>query len=88
MSAASPATSQVRHPTAAVTARPMTSQPPAARPSVRSAPVHSFVSADVGDGIRINLSDIPRFEESMDIEGLQPSLLSRLFDFVAPLNKR
>jgi hypothetical protein len=32
------------------------------------------------DEIRLHLADIPRLEESMDVEGLKPTLLSRLFD--------
>jgi hypothetical protein len=40
------------------------------------------------DVIRLNLADIPRVEETMDVEGFKPSLLSRLFDLVAPLHKR
>jgi hypothetical protein len=40
------------------------------------------------DVIRLNLADIPRVQETMDVEGFKPSLLSRLFDLVAPLHKR
>lgn len=34
---------------------------------------------------RLNLSDIPRTRSSMHVEGLKPTLLSRLFDLVVPL---
>lgn len=34
---------------------------------------------------RLNLGDIPRMRESMDVEGLKPTLLSRLLDIIAPL---
>jgi hypothetical protein len=39
------------------------------------------------DEFRLNLSDIPKWRESLDVEGLRPSLLSRLFDLVAPLKR-
>jgi hypothetical protein len=44
-----------------------------------------FAEADDGDEIKINLGDIPRMQETLDIEGFKPTLLSRLFDLVAPL---
>jgi hypothetical protein len=34
---------------------------------------------------RLDLSDIPRPRGSLHIEALKPTLLSRLFDLVAPL---
>ena len=40
---------------------------------------------DDDDSIKINLGDIPRMQETLDIEGFKPTLLSRLFDLVAPL---
>jgi hypothetical protein len=40
------------------------------------------------DEIRIHLADIPRFEETMDVEGFKPTILSRLFDLFAPLTAR
>lgn len=82
MSAASPAASQVRHAAAA-----MPNHPPAVRPAMRAAPAHAFVSSDVDDEFKLNLGDIPRFKETMDVEGLKPSLLSRLLEFVAPVSK-
>ena len=78
MSAASPAASSVRRPvpTAAAT-----------RQAVR--PASRFDDAPKGeDGFRLQLGDIPRIEESMDVEGFKPSLLSRLFDLVAPIKHR
>ena len=77
MSAASPATSQVRRTAAAAPSRSVASEPAHARPT--------FAFADGGDEIKLNLADIPRQQESMDIEGFKPTLLSRLFDLVAPL---
>lgn len=82
MSAASPASSQVRHAAAAAP-----NHQPAVRPAMRPAPVYAFVSSDVEDEFKLNLGDIPRFKESMDVEGLKPSLLSRLLEFVAPAGK-
>lgn len=82
MSAASPATSQVRHAAAA-----MPNHQPAARPAMRATPAYAFVSSDVDDEFKLNLGDIPRFQETMDVEGLKPSLLSRLLEFVAPASK-
>jgi hypothetical protein len=37
---------------------------------------------------KMNLSDIPRLPETMDVEGFKPSLLSRLVDLLAPLRSR
>jgi hypothetical protein len=81
MTAASSASAPARR--AAVPARP--SSAPAARPPA-AAPVAAPLAFDHHeDEFRINLSDIPRMRESMEVEGLKPSLLSRLFDLVAPL---
>lgn len=85
MSAASPANSQVRH-NAAATPRAPNPQA-AARPAMHPAPAYAFVSSDVDDEFKLNLGDIPRFKETMDVEGLKPSLLSRLLEFVAPASK-
>lgn len=73
--------SQVRRPEAAAPARP-------AQQPMRTAFAFAAPSAD--DEIRLNLSDIPlmKLREEMDVEGFKPSLLSRLFDLVAPLGKR
>lgn len=39
--------------------------------------------------IRLNLRDIPPMSSGdLDVEGFKPSLLSRLFDLIAPLNRR
>jgi len=81
MSAASPATSQVRRTAAAAPSRPV-SQP--ARPAMHAAPALAFVESNE-DEFKLNLGDIPRQQENMDIEGFKPTLLSRLFDLVAPL---
>ena len=76
MSAASHAASAVRRPAA----------PPQARPAARTA--FKFDDSSGEDVVRINLQDIPRLDQSMDVEGFKPSLLSRLFDLVAPLTGR
>ena len=77
MSAASPATSQVRRNAAAAPSRPASSHD-------RPAP-HPFAFAEGDDEIRLNLVDIPVQQESLEIEGFRPTLLSRLLDLVAPL---
>jgi hypothetical protein len=60
---------------------------PVARAAMQAAPVAAAVGGfDADDGeFRLNLSDIPRIHESLDVEGLKPTLLSRLLDLVAPL---
>ena len=80
MSAASPASSQVRHGAAAGRAP--------TQAAARQAPMYSFVSSEVDEEFKLHLNDIPRFRESLDVEGLKPSFLSRLLEFVAPINKR
>jgi hypothetical protein len=80
MSAASHAASAVRR-----TAAPAQAPRQAARP----ASGFSFNDAASGeDVVRINLQDVPTPEQTMDVEGFKPSLLSRLFDLVAPLKGR
>lgn len=81
MGSASTAT-QARHNPAA-TARATESHAP--RAAARSAPMYAFVSSDIDDEFRLHLNDIPRQKESLDVEGLKPSLLSRLLQLVAPL---
>jgi hypothetical protein len=76
MSGAPPASSPARR--AAPAARPASSAPVA-----RTALVNRFDHHE--DEFRLHLNDIPRMRASMDIEGLKPTLLSRLFDLVAPL---
>jgi hypothetical protein len=51
---------------------------------VRPAEGFAF-AADHEDEFRVNLGDIPRPQETMEVEGFKPSLLSRLFDLIAPL---
>jgi hypothetical protein len=51
---------------------------------MHAAPGFAFVEGGE-DEFKLNLSDIPRQPESMDIDGFKPTLLSRLFDLVAPL---
>lgn len=81
--------SQVRHGAAAAARAPA---PPAAHAAARSAPTRSapmyaFVSSEVEEEFKLHLNDIPRQRETLDVEGLKPSLLSRLLDLVAPINK-
>lgn len=87
MSAAGTASSQVRQAAAAAPSRPVPNHQVAARPAMHPAPAYAFVSSDLDDEFKLNLSDIPRFKETMDVEGLKPSLLSRLLEFVAPVSK-
>ena len=60
---------------------------PAGAPVSRPAPAAraSVAFDDHEDEFRINVSDIPRMRESMEVDGLKPSFLSRLLDLVAPL---
>jgi hypothetical protein len=47
--------------------------------------MYAFVSAEVEEEFKLHLNDIPRQQETLDVEGLKPSLLSRLLDLVAPI---
>jgi hypothetical protein len=90
MSAASPATSQARRTEAAAPSRSVQhAQQPPRQPSA-AAHVFAFAAPSANDEIRLNLGDIPlmSLKDTMDVEGFKPSLLSRLLDLVAPLNKR
>jgi hypothetical protein len=50
---------------------------------------HDFSTPRGEEAIRLNLSDIPPMSTGdLDVEGFKPSLLSRLFDLVAPLDRR
>ncbi|HMN44858.1 MAG TPA: hypothetical protein PKE27_09810 [Povalibacter sp.] len=60
---------------------------PAPRAAARSAPMYAFVSSDIEDEFKLHLNDIPRQRESLDVEGLKPSLLSRLLEMVSPIGK-
>lgn len=86
MSAASP-TTQARRTEAAAPSRSVQQSAPPRQP-LRAAPAFAFAAPSTHDEIRLNLGDIPRLPETMEIEGFKPSLLSRLFDLVAPLDKR
>lgn len=88
MSAASPSSPQVRRTAAAASSRSPQPTQQAVRQPMHSAPAFAFAAPGGDDEIRLNLGDIPRVAETMDVEGFKPSLLSRLFDLVAPLNKR
>jgi hypothetical protein len=78
MSAASPASAQVRRTAAAAPSR-------APSNGVRQSGGFGFTPGHDGDEIKLHLADIPRMPESLDIEGFKPTLLSRLFDLFAPL---
>jgi hypothetical protein len=78
MSAASSANPQMRR-------NPAAPAQPAPRAAARSAPMYAFVSSEIEDEFKLNLNDIPRQRETLDVEGLKPSLLSRLLDLVAPI---
>jgi hypothetical protein len=78
MAAVNAANTQVR--------RPVPSQRAAAAartPAPAAAVVADFDHDE--DEFVLNLSDIPRMRTSLDVEGLKPTLLSRLFDLIAPL---
>jgi hypothetical protein len=90
MSAASPAQSQVRRNAAAAPSRsPQAPQQHAHAPARQAAQSQaSDFSAPKGDEeIRLNLSDLPVMRGTLDVEGFEPSLLSRLFDLIAPLKR-
>ena len=85
MSAASPAPSQVRRNSAVP--RPASPTQAVSTPAMRPAAAFAFTASDMDDDFRLNLTDIPRIQfgaDSMHVEGLKPSLLSRLFDLFAP----
>jgi hypothetical protein len=86
MSAASPATSQVRRNAAAAPSRSHQQQAPV-RQAAHAPQTQAFVEQHDEDEIRLNLSDIPRMEATLDVEAFKPSLLSRLFDLVAPYKR-
>ena len=64
-------------------------RPPSAPVARTVAPAAVAVAAvgfdDHEDEFRLNLSDIPRMRESLEVEGLKPSLLSRLLDLIMPI---
>jgi hypothetical protein len=79
MNTASPSNPQMRR-------NPQAAQPQAApRAAARSAPMYAFVSSEIEDEFKLHLNDIPRQRETLDVDGLKPSLLSRLLDLVAPI---
>ena len=67
MSAATSAATQVRRPGAPT----RTASPVVTRPAMQQAAV-AFAHADNDDDFRLNLSDIPRMQESMEVEGMRP----------------
>jgi hypothetical protein len=78
---------------AASSARTQVRPNPAARQPVSQTPAHaaqgfSFTADDQADEIRIHVADLPHIEETLIVEGFKPTLMSRLFDLFAPLNKR
>jgi hypothetical protein len=81
MSAGHSASTQVRRTAPAAPARP-TQAPPA-----RSSQQFAFATASGDDEIRLHLADIqlPPQDTEMHVEGFKPTLLSRLFDLVAPM---
>ncbi|HWK74897.1 MAG TPA: hypothetical protein VNQ81_11540 [Povalibacter sp.] len=58
----------------------------AGQPAMR--PVYAFVSSDIEEEFRLHLADIPRYQDTLDVEGLKPTLLSRLLDLVMPHGRR
>jgi hypothetical protein len=98
MSAASPAQNQVRRTAAAAPSRAPQAQAHAPAHAQAHAPVrqpapvaraHDFSTPRGEEEIHLNLSDIPQMSTGdLEVEGFKPSLLSRLYDLVAPLNRR
>ncbi len=80
MTSASSANPQARHSIPAGR-----SQSPAPRAAAKSAPMYAFVSSEVDDEFKLHLGDIPMQRDTLDVEGLKPSLLSRLLDLWAPI---
>jgi hypothetical protein len=76
--AARSANPQPRQPARATEAAP-------ARAAARSAPMYAFVSSEIDEEFKLHLNDIPRQQPTLDVEGLKPSLLSRLLELVAPI---
>ncbi len=79
MSAASPASTQVRR-----NAAPAPSRAPAAQPERQAARVSDFSRPRGDDEIRVNLSDVPVMRHQVDVAVFEPTLLSRLFDLFGP----
>jgi hypothetical protein len=52
----------------------------APRPTRSGAPA---LNSPERDEFKLNLADLPRSQESLEVEGFKPSLLSRLLDLVA-----
>lgn len=83
MSEARPTSSQIMRKSA-----PRPSQPsPTAAPRTPGPTItrSRFDEEARSDEIRLNLSDLPRIPETMEVEAFKPTLLSRLFNLVAPL---
>jgi hypothetical protein len=75
---AAPSASRAVHTHAAPAARAA-----APRPARPAAPTLNGPAR--GDEFKLNLADLPRSQESLEVEGFKPSLLSRLLDLVAPM---
>jgi hypothetical protein len=75
---------QVRRTAPAAPARSAQPSQQPARAPMRAVPAFAFAASSADDEIKLHLNDIPRVEETMDVEGFKPSLLSRLFDLFAP----
>jgi len=98
MSAASPAQNQVRRTAAAAPSRAPQQQAHAQAYAQPQAPVRQpapaaramdFSTPRGEEEVRLNLSDIPVMSSGdLEVEGFKPSLLSRLYDLIAPLNRR
>jgi hypothetical protein len=57
----------------------------AARPP-KSAP--RFADEDDGDELRLNLSDLPRLDTGLHVDGFAPTVTSRILDLIDRLRKR
>lgn len=65
--------------------RPMPAQASMRAPMPRARQAAPRFDADRTGEFKINLADIPRVPESLEIEGFKPSLLSRLLNVIAPI---
>ena len=97
MSAASPAQPQVRRNAAAApsrSAQPQTQHAQHQHAPAQHAPAHHAAAVDDfsrprgAEAMHLSLGDIPVQRTTLEVEGLRPSLLSRLFDMISPLDRR
>lgn len=79
MSAASPASTQVRR-----NAAPAPSRAPAAQAERQVKQAIDFSRPRGEEEIRVNLADVPVARAEVDVAVFEPTMLSRLFDLFGP----